>query len=206
MQKIIGIILLLCAYGLLIPGLTQTMLSVSGTVEKSQLVDVGKQLLKDSDDVPAFVADLADKVLGNMNLSGTIDAFDKTNSILGTAKELYTNNHVPVAVLILLFSVGIPFLKALVLILANLPFSQLFRKRMLWISSISSKWSMADVFVVGIFVAYLAANGIQESKGLVDFDAQLGVGFYYFLGYCLISILGTQLLTRAALKNTDLYI
>jgi len=54
---------------------------------------------------------------------------------------------------------------------------------------------MADVFVVAIFVAYLAANGIRESRALVDFNSSLGVGFYYFLGYCLVSIAATQLLT-----------
>jgi len=61
---------------------------------------------------------------------------------------------------------------------------------------------MADVFVVAIFVAYLAANGIKENRALVDFNSQLGAGFYYFLGYCLISILATQLLTHSAKWRT----
>ena len=59
---------------------------------------------------------------------------------------------------------------------------------------------MADVFVIAIFIAYLAGNGIREDRGLVDFQATLGIGFWYFLGYCLVSILGTQLLT-SAIKN-----
>jgi uncharacterized paraquat-inducible protein A len=71
------------------------------------------------------------------------------------------------------------------------------RSMLLTISNAISKWSMADVFVIAIFIAYLAGNGIQESRGLVDFQATLGIGFWYFLGYCLVSILGTQLLSSA---------
>jgi len=203
MQKTIGFLLLFCAYAMLIPGLTQPMLTVAGTVEKTKLVQVGKEILKDSKDVPRFVRDLADRVMDNMNVSGNIDAFTKTNSILGTAKELYNNNHLPVAALILLFSVGVPLLKAILLIGAHLPFKRILKQRLLWISGISSKWSMADVFVVAIFVSFLAANGLQESKGLVDFRSELGVGFYYFLAYCLVSILGTQLLTHSARWNAE---
>lgn len=194
MQKILGFLLLVCAYGLLVPGLTQPMLTVSGTVEKASLVEVGKDILKESDDVPGLIKDMISPMLNNMRVSGTVPAFTKTNSILNTAKELYNNNHKPVAGLILLFSVGIPLLKALLLIAAHLPFRELVKRKLLWVSSVTSKWSMADVFVVAIFVAYLAANGLKESRALVDFNSELGNGFYFFLGYCLVSILATQLL------------
>lgn len=198
MSKILGFVLLLAAYGLLVPGLTEPMLSVSGTVEKSKLVTVGQDILVEGADAPGWVLDVVDAVVDNFEVSGTVPAFSKSNSIIGTATELYNNNHVPVAVLILLFSVGIPLLKALLLILAHLPFNQVVRERLLWVSAISSKWSMADVFVVAIFVAFLAANGIRESRALVDFNSELGSGFYYFLAYCLLSIVATQLLTRSA--------
>lgn len=201
MQKILGFVLLLVAYGLLFPGLTQPMLSVEGTVEKTKLVDVGKEILSDSEGVPGFVRDLADRMLTNMRVSGNVEAFSKTNSILSTANELYQNNHVPVAALILLFSVGIPLLKVLLLLAAHLPFGTTTKRRLLWFSAASSKWSMADVFVVAIFVAFLAANGIKESRALVDFNSELGPGFYFFLGYCLISILGTQLVAGSVSWN-----
>ena len=54
---------------------------------------------------------------------------------------------------------------------------------------------MADVFVIAIFIAFLAGNGLQETRGLVDFQASLGDGFWFFLGYCLVAIAGTQLLS-----------
>jgi len=197
MRKILGFLLLICAYALLIPGLTQPMLSVSGTVEKNKLVDVGQNLFRENKDIPGLVKDIIDPLIDNVEVTGTVSAFSKTNSILGTAAELYNNQHRPVAVLILLFSVGIPLLKALLIIAAHLPLKSILKRRLLWTSSIVSKWSMADVFVVAIFVAYLAANGLRESRGLVDFASELGHGFYYFLAYCLVSIIATQLLTGA---------
>ena len=54
---------------------------------------------------------------------------------------------------------------------------------------------MADVFVVAIFVAYLASNGLEGGSDLVAFNAQLGPGFWFFVGFCLLSIFATQLIT-----------
>jgi len=173
------------------------MLSVEGTVERSELVNEGRQILKDNRQTSGIISDVADMLIDSLDVSGTIPAFDKTRSILGTAKELYTSQHVLVAVLILLFSVVVPILKGLLTACTLLPLSQTIKDKFLMVSNAISKWSMADVFVVGIFVAYLAANGIKEEKGLVEFDAQLGTGFYYFLAYCLLSILATQLISYA---------
>lgn len=182
---------------MLYPGLTQPMLSVSGTVEKTKLVDVGKQLIEESPNTPSIVVNMVDMVVQGLDVSGTVNAFDKTRSIIGTAQELYANGHLPVAALIIIFSVGVPLLKALLLLIIQFPVQSKLRSGLMIVSNAISKWSMADVFVIAIFIAYLAGNGIQESKGLVDFNASLGTGFWYFLGYCLASILGTQLLTSA---------
>jgi paraquat-inducible protein A len=51
-----------------------------------------------------------------------------------------------------------------------------------------SKWSMADVFVVGVFLSFLATRSNK------DINAWLHDGFYFFLAYCLISILATQIM------------
>lgn len=203
MKTIIGIVLLVVAYTLLYPGLTQPMLSVSGTVEKAELVEVGKALIQDSPNTPALVNNLVDMVVDTLEVSGTVNAFDKTRSILGTAQELFTNEHRLVAILIILFSVIVPLIKALILLSLLLPVSSKAKSMLLWVSNNISKWSMADVFVIAIFIAYLGGNGLQQSGGLVDFQASLGQGFWFFLGYCIVSILGTQLLS-AGLQQQNL--
>lgn len=201
MKKVFGVLLILCAYAMLYPGLTQPILSVSGTVEKTKLVDVGKQLIQESPNTPTIVNNMVDMVVQALDVTGSVEAFDKTRSIIGTATELYNNGHLPVALLIILFSVGVPTLKALLLLAISFSRQYKTRSNLFTVSNAISKWSMADVFVIAIFIAYLAGNGIQESRGLVDFKATLGIGFWYFLAYCLISILGTQLLISALRKT-----
>ncbi len=197
MKTLVGILLLICAYALLYPGLTLPMLSVSGSVEKIELVDVGRDLIRQSPNTPNFLNNLIDLIVDALEISGSINVFDKTRSIIGTASELYKNNHVPVAVLIVVFSVVVPLVKALILMALLLPFNSRIRLALMWFSNNASKWSMVDVFVIAIFVAFLAGNGMQDSGGLVQFTAELGQGFWYFLGYCLVAIVGTQVLNAS---------
>ncbi|WP_373062638.1 paraquat-inducible protein A, partial [Gemmatimonas sp.] len=44
-----------------------------------------------------------------------------------------------------------------------------------------SKWSMADVFAVGMLIALLVG------KGTANLSAVAGPGFYFFAAYCLVS-------------------
>lgn len=196
-MKAIALLLLLVAYGLLVPGLNQPMLSVQGTVEKTKLVELGRELLTESKTTPGLMRNLAEMVVDSIDVSGTVNAFDKTQSIVGTAQDLLSNGHVLVAVLIVLFSVIIPVAKGLMLLITLVLPPSLKRHRLMLVNNLVSKWSMADVFVIAIFIAFLAGNGLQENQGLVDFHATLENGFWFFLGYCLVSILATQLLAHA---------
>jgi len=199
--KAIALLLLLAAYALLIPGLNQPVLNVQGTVEKTKLVELGRELLNESKTTPGLMRNLADMVVDTIDVSGTVNAFDKTQSIIGTAQQLLSDDHVLVAVLIVVFSVVIPVLKGLMLLVTLVLPPSLKRHRVMLVNNLLSKWSMADVFVIAIFIAFLAGNGLQEDQGLVDFSAKLETGFWYFLGYCLVSILATQLLAHAYQKE-----
>lgn len=58
---------------------------------------------------------------------------------------------------------------------------------------------MADVFVVGVFLAHLAT---KSDDGI---EANLHSGFYYFTAYCIISLIGIQLIhlnKKEYLKST----
>lgn len=198
----ISIVLLFVAYCLLYPGLTQPMLSVSGTVEKVKLVNEGKEFIQAMEHTPAPVDSLIDMAFDRLEITGIVDAFEKTQSIIGTANELYQHGYTVVAMLIMIFSLVIPMIKGFILLNLLLPIRHTMKQKLLWISNGISKWSMTDVFVIAIFVAFLAGNGLQGDRNLVDFEASLGNGFWYFLGYCLVSIAGTQLLSSTA--NTHL--
>ncbi len=194
-----GMALLILAYLMLWPGLTEPMLSLTGTVEKSKLVDIGREILRESNSTSSLVRSIADRFIAGLDTSGSIEAFDKTNSILGTAAELWRGQSRFVAVLIVTFSVIVPAIKALLILVTLMPLNTATAARLSAIANASGKWSMADVFVIAIFIAFLAGSGMSETKGLVDFSATIGVGFWWFLGYCLVSILGSQLL--AASRN-----
>jgi len=194
MRKTLGLLVLLIAYGLLIPGLTKPILTVTGTVEKSKLVELGKQFVEETPTKLGLMGDMAKMLLNNIKVEGTIDAFHKTRSIIGTVQDLLDSGNVLVAILIVTFSVVIPAIKGVFTLGSLLPIANRFRVPMQWMSSHISKWSMADVFVIAIFISLLAAKGIQEDTGLVNFDATLGQGFYYFLAYCLLSVLSAHIL------------
>jgi uncharacterized paraquat-inducible protein A len=99
-----------------------------------------------------------------------------------------------VAFLIVFFSLVIPVFK-LLLQMASLviPVAQ-WREGLLWLNGALSKWSMADVFVMGLLVAFMAGRASGQAGDLLIMDAQLEVGFYYFLAYCLFSIAASSVI------------
>ena len=121
-------------------------------------------------------------------LIGQVDLYEATQSIMQTISKLFENNNYLVAWLILLFSVVVPILKVTLLLIVLIIKKFNGREQVLKFVLIIGKWSMADVFVVSIFMAYLATKSNEAVS------ATLHSGFYYFTAYCVLSILGTQLI------------
>lgn len=123
-------------------------------------------------------------------LLGEVELFDRTQSVISSIRLLYDFDNNLVATLILLFSVVIPITKAVILLIV-LGFKKWrYRAQAHNFVAIIGKWSMADVFVVGVLLAYLATAS-EES-----ISAEIHEGFYYFAAYCLISLLSIQLIIR----------
>ena len=115
--------------------------------------------------------------------------FAETRSILQTVKDLHASGNYVVAGMILFFSVMVPFIKAVLLgVVGLLKPTHTARYRIFAFVRGISKWAMADVFVVGVYIAYLSAKATDA------LDAQLHEGFYYFAAYCLISLLSVQVM------------
>ena len=114
------------------------------------------------------------------------ELFNYKRSILEAVKDLYEGGNYLVSFLILLFSIMIPVFKG-VIILWVFGFGDSSRKRAAhgFVFRIG-RWSMADVFAVGVFIAYLGGAAIES------LDAILEPGFYYFTGYCIVSLLSLQ--------------
>jgi uncharacterized paraquat-inducible protein A len=98
--------------------------------------------------------------------------------------------------------------KALLVVVATFMRNIEARQRVLEFVAAIAKWSMADVFVVGLFITYLAAQATQTVPGqkgnapLMAFDADFGPGFYWFAAYCLFSLASQQYTARLAKSAT----
>ncbi len=154
-RNLVAIGLTLVSLGLLWPGLTEPVLSITAS----------------------------------MSLFGeTKEVFRQTQSIAQTVKNLYTSGNLFVAGMVLLFSITVPLVKVSMLAVLLTTRKASRRRRMfLWVRSIS-KWAMADVFVVGVFIAYLAAKATDNLNAVAE------RGFYFFAAYCLVSNLAFHLL------------
>lgn len=116
---------------------------------------------------------------------GEMYFYYQSKSVLELIGLLFRQNNLVVGLSILLFSVLIPIIKN------SLGLVSLFRERMPpsgllhWFLLRSGKWSMADVFVVAIFLGFLAFNNMQTG---VQTESNILIGLYFFLAYALLAI------------------
>ncbi len=197
LRNLLALSLLLLSFLLLVPGVTRPILTLNGSLDKAKVVDLGKSLISDNPNLMPMVAGVANSLLDSLNVTGRIEAYQKTRSILGTVRELFDAGHALVGFLVMLFSVIVPVTKGLLLLASYLLRTSRWSASAAGFANLISKWSMADVFVVATVVAFLAANATRDMGEIFVLEARFGDGFYYFLGYCLLSVLSAQLMRRA---------
>lgn len=134
---------------------------------------------------------------------GEVEVYTQTRSIVGAVRNLYSVGSPIPATLILLFSVIVPVTKALLVVWAAFLRDAVRKRQVLDFVTAIAKWSMADVFVVALFITYLAAEASQAAPGsggvpLVAFEATFEPGFYWFAAYCLFSLASQQYTARLA--------
>ncbi len=113
---------------------------------------------------------------------------NETRSVVGAVTSLHESGNDFVAGLILVFSVLIPLCKAALLLPIVTMRESARRYRLFVLVQSMSKWSMADVFAVGMLIALLAAKGTANLSAIAE------PGFYFFASYCLVSNAAFQLL------------
>jgi paraquat-inducible protein A len=236
-NRLVVLALLAVSIGLLIPGLFAPVLTIRGVLTHDGVAHVAPMMLERglSDETiavlksmmnPAMVGfleargiDLRKTIMDKLTPEITaslqknvqeVQVYEQTRSIVGSVKQLYKVGSPVPATLILLFSVIVPLGKAALVALAVFMVDAARRRRTLVFVESIAKWSMADVFVVALFIAYLAAQATQTPPGnaagappLIAFTAHFGAGFYWFAAYCLFSLASQQFTARlAAAQNT----
>ena len=112
----------------------------------------------------------------------------ETKSFADTVGSLVDSGNWPVAALLATFSLVIPTGKLALSAVALGPRGNLeFRVRAHWILHHLGRWSMTDVFVVAILVAFFASAKAEATT------AQVGVGLYFFATHTLLAVLASAL-------------
>jgi paraquat-inducible protein A len=128
-------------------------------------------------------------IRATMELFGTTrELSNETRSVMGAIQSLHATGNDVVAVLIVLFSVLVPLAKAALLVPICTVRNRTTAFRLYVVVQVISKWSMADVFAVGMLIALLVG------RGTANLSAVAGPGFYWFTAYCLVSNAAFQLL------------
>ena len=230
LRRLVILALLAASMGLLIPGLLAPVLTIRGVLKPEGVAHVAPLMLEkglSGETVgvlksmmnPGVVAlldatggDLRKMMIEKLSPQLTaslkenvqdIEVYEQTRSIVGSVQHLYEVQSPMPATLILLFSVVVPLAKAALVLWAVFMADAVRRRRVLGFVEAIAKWSMADVFVVALFIAYLAATASQTPPGdplaappLVAFTAHFGAGFYWFTAYCVFSLAAQQFTTR----------
>lgn len=231
------LVLLACSIGLLLPGLLLPVLTIRGVLTREGIARVAPMMLEKglTDETLTVLKSMMNpSILGFLQATGgdirkvvidklspqissalqknvgEVEVYEQTRSILGAVKRLYEVGSPVPATLILLFSVVVPFGKAALVAWAMFMSSHGWRRRTVTFVEAIAKWSMADVFVVAIFIAYLAAQasttptqGPNAAPAMIAFRANLGAGFYWFAAYCLFSLATQQLTVRLLSRDTE---
>lgn len=195
-QKTLTLLFICIALGLLYPGVTQPVLTLTGTIEKSELAELGIEMIagEGADAQTRQMLTMISSFLGFDQIQGQLQAYSSTRSMWGTVEELANTGNVPVAFLIVFFSLVIPVFKLLLQGLTLFVSGTGSRSKLLWLNTVLSKWSMSDVFVMGLLVAFMAGRASDQVGDLLTMSAALEPGFYYFLAYCLFSIAASGML------------
>jgi hypothetical protein len=114
----------------------------------------------------------------------------QSKGIVTTIETLWTSGNLLVAIPLFLFSVMIPFFKTIIMGLALLAPDYPIASHSMRLIKHIGKWSMADVFVVALLLTYFTLNRDEST------NAEVQIGLYFFLGYVILSMIVSLLLTH----------
>lgn len=171
----------LTAFALLVGGVTLPMIDIEATISSFRFLLVGEPV------------DFENQVL-----------FFQSKSILEVVQVLIENGDAPlivVALLIFAFSILMPLIKLIMTAAAQIQGKIPQSKVVQFFIFRSAKWSMADVMVVSLFMAFIGFSGVinsqltqlERASGNLEVfttdNSTLQLGFYLFTAYAVIGIL-----------------
>jgi len=140
--------------------------------------------------------DIPDKVF-----EGRMYYYYQSKSVIDLVIALLEGRNYVVAISIFGFSVLVPFIKLTLSVL--LLSSKYFRNSGFVKKTVGQigKWSMADIFIVATFLSYLSFSNMNSG---IDTEAKTLMGLYFFLAYCILSIISSQFVELTVKKESEL--
>lgn len=177
-------------------GILQPMLTITARIDKQILAIHGKKLLEEKKS-NSMIHSIGCQLLDSLQIKGYFKVSEQTRTIVETAIDLYKEKYFFVAILVLLFSIVIPLIKMTIM---SIYLATKNSTLLAWNAALS-KWSLADVFAIGIFIVFLASNSTMGGSNLIQFNSVLHAGFYWFISYCILSIIFGNLLKYSITKH-----
>lgn len=194
---VLSILMVICLCMLLVGGIASPMIALEATIDRVHF-----------------------NLLGDEVIFGENIIYFRSKSITDVVWMLIQDGSIPmiiVGVLIFSFSIIFPTLKLISSLGYQLGNDRIKSNTWIrWFVFHSGKWSMADVIVVAIFMAYIGMNSIVRTQmdnlsmgpGPVEINTSNGTqllsGFYLFLSYCLFGLLFSEkLLHRPAIQSSS---
>jgi len=184
-----SILLILASFSLLLGGITTPMIDLEARIDFLSLKLMGEDVIFQNNII-----------------------FFQSKSIIDVVRILIEEGSLPmifVGVLVFTFSIIFPVSKLISSLLYAYRVGKLRDNKLIRFFVVKSgKWSMADVMVVAIFMAYIGFNGIignqldvltESAKPVEIFTTngtQLLGGFYLFLLFCISSLILSEIITR----------
>ncbi len=147
-----------------------------------------------SDNLPAVSKDVLELLSFDVTFDGRMYYFYQSKSIMGLIKLLFVQGNYLVGSAILLFSLLLPVVKL------ACSFGQLLSPKIAtnrgvyFITNYLGKWSMADVFVVALFLGYFSFANMNVG---IETQTEALFGLYCFGSYVVLSLLSTHFINMA---------
>jgi len=205
-----AVLLSFVLYKILTPKIAITLITLSSIV--LLLLGVTMPMI----DIDARLNGFTMDVVGSAISFNEQYLYYQSKSILDVTKALIEGRGIDlkiVGILILLFSIVVPFLKLLLSMMYLYNRKSRSSKIVKNIIFYLGKWSMADVFVVAMFMAYIGFYGLVTSQlGQIGRNqngfavetinySQLSPGALFFTTYCILSIIIGMLIHRIDKKS-----
>ena len=134
------------------------------------------------------------------SVGGRVYFFYQNHSVIELIELLFTGGNFFVAILIVFFSVVFPLVKLISSVIILMSPSSKYNKGAVNVVNKIGKWSMADVFVAAIFLAFFS---FSNSNFGIETGSTTLIGLYFFVAFVGLSLFSGYHLKRV-IKKVDL--